>query len=53
MSKINALDDSSIQCITEHPGFSSVCLNIWVLQTAYYQYQQHYGVALLPPTVHE
>lgn len=27
----------------EHPGFTTVCLDIWVLQTAYYQYRQHYG----------
>ena len=30
-------------CITEHPGFSTVCLDMWVLQTAFYQYRQHYG----------
>ena len=29
-------------CITQHPGFSAVCLNIWVLQTAWYQYKQQY-----------
>ena len=33
-----------LQCITEHPGFSTVCLDVWVLQTAYFQYQQQYGV---------
>jgi len=30
-------------CITTHPGFQSVCLDRWVLQTAYYQYRQDYG----------
>lgn len=35
--------DSQIICITEHPGFASVCLNIWVLQAAYSQYRQQYG----------
>ncbi len=35
LNKINAFDDSSIHCITEHPGFSSVCLNTWVLQTVF------------------
>ena len=27
-------------CITDHPGFVAVCLNPWVLQTAWYQYKQ-------------
>ena len=30
------IDDASAVCITQHPGFNSVCLNIWVLQSAYY-----------------
>ena len=30
-------------CITLHPGFSAVCLNRWVLQTAWYQYRQQYS----------
>lgn len=51
--KINELGNSSIHCITEHPGFDAVCLNVWVLQVAYYQYRQQYGVASLSPTVHE
>ena len=29
-------------CITQHPGFHPVCLNRWVLQTAWYQYKQQY-----------
>ncbi|XP_046863461.1 P2X purinoceptor 7-like [Xenia sp. Carnegie-2017] len=32
-------------CITQHPGFEPVCLNRWVLQTAWYQYKQQYEVA--------
>ena len=31
------------QCITQHEGFEAVCLNIWVLQTAYFSYRQRYG----------
>ncbi|XP_061902331.1 P2X purinoceptor 7-like [Entelurus aequoreus] len=31
-------------CIIDHPGFPSVCLDEWVLQTAYYAYEQQYGV---------
>lgn len=30
------------QCITDHPGFQTVCLNRWMLQTAWYQYKQQY-----------
>ncbi|XP_068756505.1 uncharacterized protein [Montipora capricornis] len=29
-------------CITQHPGLQAVCLNRWVLQTAWYQYKQQY-----------
>ena len=32
-----------VTCITEHEGFEAVCLNVWVLQAAYFQYRQHYG----------
>jgi hypothetical protein len=34
VGKINQLEDSSILCITAHPGFNFVCLNVWVLQTS-------------------
>ena len=37
--------ENSVCCITEHEGFSSVCLNVWVLQTAYCSYRYHYGDA--------
>ena len=41
-------------CITQHSGFEAVCLNVWVLQTAYYQYRQHYGsVSTELTTLHE
>ena len=36
-------ESSTIQCITDHEGFDAVCLNVWVLQTSYYTYRQHYG----------
>ena len=29
-------------CITQHPGFHPVCINRWVLQTAWYQYKQQF-----------
>ena len=31
------------RCIKQHPGFEAVCLNVWVLQTAWLQYKQQYG----------
>ena len=37
-------EDSSVSCITEHPGFDPVCLNTYVLQTAYFAYKQIRGV---------
>ena len=30
------------KCITQHPGFHPVCINRWILQTAWYQYKQQY-----------
>ena len=32
-----------ITCITEHEGFDSPCLNVGVLQAAYFNYRYHYG----------
>lgn len=42
-----------IQCIIEHPGFTNVCLDMWVLQTAYYGYRQHYGSSARTGTMHQ
>ena len=35
-------DQPPPQCITQHPGFADVCLNKWVLRTAWHQYKQQY-----------
>ena len=40
---VNKLSSEGVECIIVHPGFESVCLSIWVLETAYYSYRQHYG----------
>ena len=46
MSELQTLDPSSeATCITEHPGFSGVCLNMWVLQTT----ACHLGLGSTPP----
>ena len=42
------LDESPV-CITQHPGFSAVCLNRWVLQMAWFQYKQQYADAYEGP----
>ena len=42
-----------VKCITEHQGFEPVCLNVWVLQVAYFQYRQHYGTSNVPKTDNE
>lgn len=35
--------ETQLNCITEHPGFQSTCLDVWVLETAYYAFKQQYG----------
>lgn len=45
----NAQANEVIKCITEHPGFHGVCLNVWVLQAVYYQYRATYGPHVAPP----
>ena len=40
---VDKLEGTGALCITEHEGFNAVCLNIWVLQTAFFQYKQQYG----------
>ena len=35
--------DPDLTCITGHEGFEAVCLNVWVLQAAYFSYRQQYG----------
>ena len=31
-----------LTCITDNPAFTSVCLDMFVLRTAWYQYRQEY-----------
>ena len=47
------LEETGVPCIKEHEGFEAVCLNRWVLQTAYYQYKQQYGKQCNKIEVHE
>ncbi|XP_064630852.1 uncharacterized protein LOC135495770 [Lineus longissimus] len=49
LRKIEAYNEEhggNIRCITEHPGFQSNCLDVWVLQTAYSHYKQQYRAAV-------
>lgn len=39
----NQETDSQILCITHHPGFQTVCLDRYVLDTAYLQFKQEHG----------
>ena len=34
---------SEIHCIIDHEGFDAVCLNLWVLQTAFHQFRHSHG----------
>ena len=44
MTELETLDLSSeATCITEHPGFSGVCLDMWVQQTAAHQICHTHG----------
>ncbi|XP_041349489.1 P2X purinoceptor 7-like [Gigantopelta aegis] len=36
--------DMNVPCITQHPGFHTVCLDEWTLEAAYYSYRQGYRV---------
>ena len=40
---VDKLEGTGAPCITEHESFNAVCLNIWVQQTAFFQYKQQYG----------
>ena len=42
-----------LQCNTTHPGFEAVCLDVYVLQTAYYQYRQEHCNVLANRTINE
>ena len=51
--KVNELGDPKITCIVHHPGFSPVCLNVWVLHASYFQYWQEHGTMGLPRSLAE
>ena len=51
--KMEEAEIPELLCITDHPGFHAVCLNVWTLQTAYYQYRQEYGSVTLPSAINE
>ncbi|XP_071828109.1 uncharacterized protein [Apostichopus japonicus] len=48
----NVMDEEGAACITLHPGFEAVCLNPWVLQTAYNVYRQQYGGRAQENSIH-
>ncbi|XP_061192887.1 P2X purinoceptor 7-like [Saccostrea echinata] len=40
---LHLMKNDGVQCITDHPGFEPVCLNTYVLDTAYNQYKHQYN----------
>ena len=53
MQILNKTSSEGVGCITLLPGFQGVCLNPWVLETAYYSYQQHYGEHAVEGAINE
>ena len=52
LKKISKLEDP-VNCNTEHLGFEGVCSKVWVLQTAYSRYRQHYDTTASLTAMHE
>ena len=50
---VSRMEETGTSCITESEVFDAVCLNQWVLQTAYYQYRQQYGRYSESESIHE
>ena len=44
VAKMGETENEPASCITRHPGFEGVRLNVWILQAAYYQYRQEHGM---------
>ena len=40
---VDKITEAGAPCIMQHEGFEAVCLNVWVLQTACFQYYQQYS----------
>ena len=53
VEEIGEANDTAVTCITGHPAFEGVCLNVWILQAAYFQYRQEHGSSSLPPSFHK
>ena len=37
VEKMDGYEAEQLDCITDHPRFKAVCLDVWVLETAYFQ----------------
>ena len=49
MSELQTLDpNNEATCITEHPGVSGVCLDMWVLPTTAHQIRHTHGQGAIP-----
>ncbi|XP_076112427.1 P2X purinoceptor 7-like [Mytilus galloprovincialis] len=47
------IEEAAITCITHHEGFVANCLNIYVLETSYYEYLQENGPFDPSQMIHE
>lgn len=52
ISRVAALVPEGSKCITSHPGFEPICLNIHALQVAYYTLRQDRPSIVDAPDVH-
>ncbi|XP_077548037.1 P2X purinoceptor 7-like [Haemaphysalis longicornis] len=52
ISRVAALVPEGSKCITSHPGFEPICLNIHALQVAYYTLRQDRPAIVDAPDIH-
>ncbi len=52
MTKKKDESSTSIDCITDHEDFQPICLDVWVLQTAYFTDRSKYGNLATEKTAH-
>ena len=53
VSKNFGVEGDAPTCIVNHPGFTAVCMNEYVLETAWYQYKQQYSVSAYDGPMHK
>lgn len=51
--KYNEQNDEKISCITSHPGFDPICLNVYALEAAFHRHAIRWGHIPLSETLEE